>query len=94
MYYIYIGTNKKKGTLYTGITRNIVGRILQHKEKQNQGFTEKYNCGRLVYYEEYELLLDAIKREKNIKKWKREWKIKMIEKVNCKWQDLSDDFYD
>ena len=87
-------TNKKKGTLYTGITRNIVGRILQHKEKQNQGFTEKYNCGRLVYYEEYELLLDAIQREKNIKKWKRKWKIKMIEKVNCKWQDLSDDFYD
>ena len=91
---VYIMTNKCNGTLYTGVTRNLVGRHSQHKNKENIGFTEKYNCKRLVYYEEYELAIDAIQREKNIKKWKREWKIKMIEKLNIEWKDLSINFYD
>ena len=85
-------TNRRKGILYIGVTRNLLGRVLQHKEQKISGFTTKYNCTKLVYYEEYSLAMDAIKREKNLKKWKRAWKDNLIEKMNPEWKDLAIDW--
>ncbi len=88
-YYIYILANKKNGTLYIGVTNNLFNRIFQHKLKQNKNsFTAKYNINKLVYYEIYQYIEDAIKREKQLKKWKRQWKIGLIEKENFTWRDL------
>jgi len=89
IYYIYILSNKKNGTLYIGVTNNLFSRIFIHKLKENKNsFTAKYNIDKLVYYEEYQYIQDAIEREKQMKKWKREWKIKLIEKENSAWRDL------
>jgi putative endonuclease len=90
-YFVYILASKRNGTLYTGITDNLLRRVIEHKEKLNSGFTEKYGVDKLVYFEVYKYIDEAIKREKNIKKWKREWKIKLIETENKEWKDL---FYD
>jgi putative endonuclease len=90
-YYVYILSSKKNGTLYTGVTNSLVRRIYEHKNKLNDGFTKKYNVVRLVYYEEFENIIDAILREKRIKKWKRQWKIELLEKLNPKWNDLFND---
>jgi len=88
-YYIYILANKRNGTLYIGVTNNLFNRIFQHKLKQNKNsFTAKYNINKLVYYEIYQYIEDAIKREKQLKKWKRQWKIGLIEKENFTWRDL------
>jgi putative endonuclease len=92
-YYVYILSNKRNGTLYIGITREIVKRMWQHKEKVLQGFTKEYNVNKLGYYEIFKDPLYAIKREKRIKKYKREWKINIIEKENPEWNDLYDDFW-
>jgi len=92
MHYVYIITNTPKGILYIGTTRNLEYRISQHKAKQEKGFTQKYNCTRLVFYEEYEFATDAALREKQMKKWKRDWKIKLIEQQNPNWDDLSTDW--
>ena len=82
-YYIYILTNKRNGALYTGVTNSLFNRSFQHKLKENpESFTAKYNINRLVYYESYQYIQDAIEREKQIKKWNRSWKIKLIEKNN------------
>lgn len=90
-YYVYILASKKNGTLYTGVTNDIVRRIHEHKTKVNEGFTKKYNVDRLVYFEEFVSIIDAITREKRIKAWKRQWKIELIEKLNPKWVDLYND---
>lgn len=74
-YYLYIVTNRKNGTLYIGITNNLVGRIFEHKEKIFDGFTKKYNLDKLVYFEHAYDINTTIIREKRMKKWKREWKI-------------------
>jgi putative endonuclease len=87
-FYIYILTNKINGTLYVGITGDLIERVTQHKEKIIKGFTKKYNLTRLVYYEEYENPKEAIYREKQLKKWKRQWKLELIEKENRDWKDL------
>jgi putative endonuclease len=87
-YYIYILSNKKRGTLYTGITSNLIKRIYEHKNDLVPGFTQKYNLHKLVYYEKYDDVLDAITREKRIKKWERQWKIELIENFNADWKDL------
>ncbi len=89
--YIYIMTNKSKGTLYIGVTSNIIKRIYEHKNKLTDGFTKKYNLKKLVYYEIYDDIDEAIKREKQLKSWKREWKIELIEKINDNWNDLYDE---
>lgn len=89
MHYVYILTNKRNGTLYIGTTRNLLERVSQHKSKIVDGFSNKYNCHKLVYYEEYNLATEAIQREKNMKKWKREWKLRAIENINPDWEDLS-----
>jgi len=85
---VYILASKKNGVLYVGVTSNLIQRIWQHKNKQVSGFTQKYNAHILVYFEVHEIMESAILREKQIKKWKREWKISIIEKSNSKWLDL------
>ena len=91
-YYVYILASKKNGTLYTGITKDLLFRVQQHKNDLVEGFTRKYQVHRLVYFEVLENPYDAILREKRIKKWKREWKISLIEKDNPDWKDLYEDF--
>ncbi len=90
-YYIYILSNKKNGTLYLGVTNNLVKRVYEHKQNFVEGFTKRYNIHRLVYYEHTNDSYSAIQREKRMKKWKREWKIELIERVNPGWKDL---YYD
>ena len=87
-YYIYIMASKRNGTLYTGITSDLVKRIWQHKSGEISGFTSKYKVNQLVYYEIHGDVMEAIKREKNIKAWKRNWKLHLIEEKNPNWIDL------
>jgi len=87
---VYIISSKPNGTLYTGVTSDLVKRIGQHKQKTIAGFTKKYNLTRLVWYESSESMISAIEREKKIKNWKRQWKIELIEKENPEWKDLFD----
>ncbi len=90
-YYIYIIANKKNGTIYVGVTSDLVKRIYEHKNKLVEGFSSKYGLDMLVYFEETNDVNSAIKREKQIKSWKREWKINLIEKDNSEWKDLYND---
>jgi putative endonuclease len=91
-YYVYILANKRNGTLYVGETNNLFIRTSQHKLKTNKNsFAAKYNIHKLVYYEIYKYINDALAREKELKKWNREWKIKLIEKENPTWRDLYND---
>jgi putative endonuclease len=90
-YYVYILTNRSK-TLYTGVTNNLKRRIYEHKNKIIKGFTAKYNIDKLVYYEVYNDITQAIQREKQIKGWVRKKKIELIESVNPDWKDLSEDW--
>ena len=87
-YYVYILASKKNGTLYIGVTRDIVKRIYEHKNGIIQGFTKKYKVNKLVYYKHTNSIASAIQREKRLKKWKRAWKIELIEKSNPNWEDL------
>lgn len=89
MYYVYMLTNYNNKVLYTGVTNNLCRRLYEHKSKLIKGFTEKYNVNKLVYFEESNNPEAAIKREKQIKGWKREKKNNLIEKMNPKWEDLS-----
>ena len=84
-------SNHKDGTLYIGVTSNLPARVFEHKNELIEGFTKKYHLHNLVYYEVYEDAYSAIAREKQLKKWKRDWKIKLIEKMNPQWQDLYSD---
>ena len=87
-YYVYIMTNRSK-TLYTGVTNDIERRVYEHKQKQIDGFTKKYNLTMLVYYESTDDVRSAIRREKQIKGWLRSKKIALIESMNPLWRDLS-----
>ena len=87
-YYVYIMTNNSR-TLYIGITSDITKRVYEHKNKLVEGFTKKYNIDRLVYYEVTNDVNAAITREKQLKKWRREKKVKLIEEFNPEWRDLS-----
>ena len=91
-YYVYILTNCFRGVLYVGVTNSIEGRTWKHKNEIYDGFSKKYKTQKLVYYEIHQDIREAIKREKLIKKWKREWKIELIEKDNPKWEDLGKDW--
>lgn len=86
--YVYILANKKNGTLYTGVTKDLAHRVYQHKTKELEGFSSKYGVDQLVYYEVHDDLEHAIQREKRIKEWKRQWKIDLIEAMNPQWDDL------
>ena len=87
-YYVYILFSNKNGTLYIGVTNNLVKRIYEHKSKFVEGFTKKYNVDKLGYFEKYNNIEQALTREKQLKKWNRDWKIKLIEKNNKDWKDL------
>ncbi|MDD8057626.1 GIY-YIG nuclease family protein [Shewanella metallivivens] len=86
--YIYIMANRPNGTLYIGVTSNLVRRVYDHKAGLNDGFTKKYSINQLIYYEVFDDIYNAISREKQLKNWKREWKIGLIEKFNPRWEDL------
>ncbi len=85
---VYILASKKNGTLYIGVTSNLIQRVWQHKNGLAPGFTKKYNVHILVYYEQHENMASAITREKQMKKWNRAWKIDLIERENPQWEDL------
>ncbi|MCE1165945.1 MAG: GIY-YIG nuclease family protein [Bacteroidetes bacterium] len=87
-FYVYILSEKKNGILYIGVTRNLVIRTLEHRLKINKGFPEKYGLFRLVYFETFNYIDKAVQREKQLKKWNRAWKIRLIEKENKEWRDL------
>jgi len=86
--YTYIMTNKLKGTLYIGVTSNLVKRVYEHKNSVIDGFTSNYNIKILIYYEVFDDITSAIRREKQLKNWHRDWKINLIESVNPIWNDL------
>jgi putative endonuclease len=88
VFYVYLLASRKQGTLYLGVTRDLVHRIYQHREKLTPGFTSRYDVRRLVWFEVYDDPINAIEREKEIKKWRRSWKIALIEKDNPEWKDL------
>jgi putative endonuclease len=90
-YYVYILASTTYGTLYTGVTSDLVRRVYQHKTHQVEGFTKKYDVHKLVFYEIHGDIHEAILREKRIKKWNRDWKIKLIEQANPYWLDLYGD---
>ncbi len=89
-FYVYILASKRNGTLYIGVTSNLVQRTWQHKEGQVEGFSKKYGVKNLVYFEVHETAESALTREKQMKKWERAWKIKLIERNNPEWRDLTD----
>lgn len=91
--YVYIMASGKNGTLYIGVTSDIVTRVSQHKQGTYDGFTKKYKVDKLVYYETHGSIVNAIKKEKQMKKWNREWKIRLIEEKNAEWRDLYEDFF-
>ena len=88
MYYVYLLASHKHGTLYVGVTSNLLGRVYQHRTGVFRGFTRRYHVHLLVWFECYDDPLTAIAREKEIKKWRREWKINLIESTNPEWLDL------
>jgi putative endonuclease len=93
MHFVYIVTNKPNGILYIGVTNDLVRRINEHKQGNIEGFSSKYKTNKLIYFEEFEYICDAIEREKQLKHWNRSWKIELIESKNAKWNDLFVDLY-
>ncbi len=87
-YYVYIMASSKMGTLYIGVTSNLVKRVYEHKNKLTDGFTSKYDVDKLVYYEAHNDVNEAILREKQLKKWNRSWKQRIIIDKNPEWEDL------
>ena len=90
MYWVYILASRKHGTIYIGVTNDLIRRVYQHKNKLAKGFTNEYSVIRLVWFETYDDITAAIEREKKLKKWRREWKINLIERDNPNWDDLYD----
>lgn len=90
-FYVYILTSKRNGTLYVGVTSNLVKRIWEHKNKLVEGFSKRYGIDKLVYYEQFRDVESAIKREKRLKNYNRRWKLELIEKLNPEWKDLYED---
>jgi len=91
MYWVYILANGKHGTLYIGVTNDLVRRVYEHRNKFVRGFTSQYGVDRLVWFETYDNPTSAIEREKELKKWRREWKINLVERDNPNWDDLYDE---
>lgn len=93
-YYIYIIASQRNGTLYIGVTNDLERRVYEHKTGLGSKFTSKYSVYKLVYFETFQNINDAILREKRLKKWNRAWKIELIEEENKEWRDLAKDWYD
>ena len=92
-FYVYILGSKRNGTLYIGVTNDLERRVYEHKVGFGSKFTSKYGVRKLVYFETFQYIDDAILREKRLKKWNRIWKIELIEKENKEWRDLSKDWF-
>ena len=92
-FWVYILTNRRYGVLYVGVTNNLARRIDQHRQKVVPGFTAKYGLMRLVYFEEFESILEARAREYMLKRWRRAWKLALVDKVNPEWRDLAEQFF-
>ena len=90
-YYVYILASQRNGTLYIGITNDLIKRVYEHRNNLVDGFTKKYKVHSLVYYEQCGDIESAIIREKRLKKWNRKWKLELIEKENPQWRDLYED---
>ena len=90
---VYILANKRNGTLYVGVTSDLPKRIWEHKSKAVDGFTKKYGVDKLVWYETGHTMESAIQRENTIKKWRREWKLRIIEEMNPEWKDLYEELF-
>ena len=91
-YYVYILATRKDGPIYVGMTNDLHRRIFEHKTHEIRGFTYKYNVDRLVYFEQFDTPDAAIQREKRLKRWRRAWKVELIERDNPEWRDLAEDF--
>jgi putative endonuclease len=90
-YFVYILASRRNGTLYIGVTNDLIRRISEHKGKFVAGFTRKYGVDKLVYFEEYASILEARARERILKRWNRAWKLALIEKTNPQWRDLTEE---
>jgi putative endonuclease len=90
-YYVYILASRKHGTLYIGVTNDLIKRVYEHKNDLAEGFTKQYGVHQLVYFEQTSDINSAITREKQMKKWRRQWKIELIEEKNSEWKDLFSD---
>ena len=92
-YYVYILTNYKNKTLYIGLTNNLKRRIYEHKNELIDGVSKSYKLKKLIYYEEFEYIRDALFREKQLKNWHREWKLNLIKNINPEFCDLAEEWY-
>ena len=92
-FFVYILSNRRRGVLYVGVTNDLIRRLSEHKAKLVPGFTKTYGVVMLVYYEEYSSILEARAREAMLKRWRRAWKIELIDKFNPDWRDLADDAF-
>ena len=90
-FFVYILASKRNGTLYVGVTNNLARRLLEHKAKLVPGFTRKCDINLLVYFEAFDSVLEARARENSLKRWRRAWKVALIEKLNAHWRDLTGD---
>ncbi|MCP3381373.1 GIY-YIG nuclease family protein [Bradyrhizobium sp. CCGUVB4N] len=90
-FFVYILASKRNGTLYVGVTNDLARRISEHKAKLIPGFTRQYDVALLVYFETFESVLEARAREHSLKRWRRAWKLKLIEELNPNWRDLTDE---
>lgn len=90
-YYVYMMSNYTNNVLYIGVTNDLVRRVAEHKAHVNDGFTAKYNCKKLVYFEDFENVEDAISREKQLKQWYRDWKNNLVAEMNPQWKDLAEE---
>ena len=94
IYYVYLLTNTRHTVFYIGVTNDLEQRVFEHKAKINRGFTARYNCTVLVYFEEFNEIIDAIHREKQLKRYQRKWKKELVIDLNPEWKDLSEGWYD
>jgi putative endonuclease len=92
-YYVYIPTNRRYGVLYVGLTNDLHRRMFQHRTKAVPGFTREYRVVRLVYFEEYASITEARVRERSLKRWRRAWKLALVDKTNPEWRDLAEDHF-
>ena len=91
LFFVYMLANCRRGVLYVGVTNDLARRMTAHKQKLAPGFTKNYGVCHLVYYEEYDSIVEARAREHALKRWRREWKFALVEKMNPKWRDLTND---